>query len=548
VVNRVGKVSWHPQLHQNGIAIRHGKTYTLTLRARSDAARTLGINCMMAHAPYQRLGLNTQVSLSSQWQEVHLTFVADRDDQNARVTFTSFKPGTYDLSDVSLRPGGIVGLQPGQRLEDHSVPALERDNMRMTITARKDFVDFLWDTERDYWWGMKRFLKDELDVQSLVSGTQLSYSPVHIQAGLDYIDAHSYWNHPSFPGRPWDRRNWFVRNRALVNHPGGTLASLAGRRVQDMPYTVSEYNHPAPNSYAAEGFPMMSAFGAFQSWDGIFSFTYSHDTDFTPREIRSYFDIKGDPSRLVHMPACAAMFLRGDISPARESVLVPLSAEAEREKLHATMDAWTLTADHLGTDSRHALVHRLALDTKGAQHGDLTPLDADANKYASDSGELVWDVSEKGAGTFVVDTARSKLFTGFVRDRSFQLGGVSLRIGRTRLDWATVSMTLIEGRHFNAPGRMLIAATGWMQNTGMQLQRLGDDRITLSNQWGAAPILCEGVPAEISLPVGNRRVSLYPLDESGNRRDAAAVQTDGDAALVRLAPEHKTLWYEVVVE
>ena len=43
---------------------------------------------------------------------------------------------------------------------------------------------------------MYRFLKDELGVRSLVSGTQLGYSPVGIQAGLDYIDAHAYWNHP----------------------------------------------------------------------------------------------------------------------------------------------------------------------------------------------------------------------------------------------------------------------------------------------------------------------------------------------------------------
>ena len=25
-----------------------------------------------------------------------------------------------------------------------------------------------------------------------------------------------------------------------------------------------------------------------------------------------YFDVKGDPVKLVHMPACAALFLRGD--------------------------------------------------------------------------------------------------------------------------------------------------------------------------------------------------------------------------------------------
>jgi glycosidase len=63
-------------------------------------------------------------------------------------------------------------------------------------------------------------------------------------------------------------------NIALVNTPGGTLTGLAARRVAGKPYTVSEYNHPAPNQYVAEGFPMIAAFGAFQGWDGVFSFDY----------------------------------------------------------------------------------------------------------------------------------------------------------------------------------------------------------------------------------------------------------------------------------
>ena len=49
-------------------------------------------------------------------------------------------------------------------------------------------------------------------MRPLVAGTQIGYSPAHVQAGLDYVDAHSYWQHPAFPGRPWDSRDWYVRN------------------------------------------------------------------------------------------------------------------------------------------------------------------------------------------------------------------------------------------------------------------------------------------------------------------------------------------------
>ena len=548
VVTRQGEFPWRPQLTQAGFSLKKGTPYTLTCFLRSDQKRQIGVNCMMAHDPWQRLGLSADLGVGPEWTSHRRTFVAEQDDDNARITLTGLKPGLYELAEVSLRPGGIVGLAGDQRIEDDGVPVLRRGELGLTEEARNDFIDFLWDTERDYWWGMHRFLEDELGVRSLVSGTQLSYSPVYVQAGLDYIDAHSYWNHPSFPNRPWDRRDWFVRNVALVNSPGGTLASLAARRVDGMAYTVSEYNHPEPNVYSAEGFPMIAAFGAFQAWDGIFPFTYSHDTQFEPRQITGFFDVKGVTPRIAHMAACAALFLRGDAAVAKDSVFVPLSREAEKKKLHETLSPWRLTAGDFGVDPQMALLHRVALKI-----GDDLPaaigmaLKDNTATYVSDTAQLRWDVSREGAGYFTADTPHTKLFTGFVAGRTFELGDVTLRIGKTRLDWATVSMVAVDGEGFDKPGRILIAATGWAQNRGAELEDLGGDRVTLRDQWGSEPVLCEGIPAEIRLPATADRVRFYPLDESGNRRAAVrCTESDGKTVLT-LDPRHHTVWYEAMI-
>jgi hypothetical protein len=423
--------------------------------------------------------------------------------------------------------------------------------MSFTQAARHDWIDFLWETERDYWWGMYRFLKDDLQVQSLVSGTQLGWSPVSIQARLDYIDAHSYWQHPAFPGRPWDPANWYVRNVALVNSPGGTLAGLAARRVAGLPYTVSEYNHPAPNTYAAEGFPMFAAMAAFQSWDGIYSFAYCHNADFEPRLVSSYFDIKAETAKLAHLPACAALFLRGDVAPARQTLLAPLTLEDELQKLRASGSARDLTTGTFGLDPQVALVHGIALqpqregqDRKASKVPSTKA--AGATAFVSDTGELRWDVTVPNGGYFTADTPRAKLFTGFIRGRTFQLGNVSLKFGSTRADWATVSLVCIDGQGFDQPGRILVAATGWMQNRDAELQDLGGDRVTLGRQWGKEPVLCEGVSVEILVPVAANRVRLYPLDESGNRRDSVASPAAVKAVL-KLVPEHKTVWYEAEI-
>jgi hypothetical protein len=224
-----------------------------------------------------------------------------------------------------------------------------------------------------------------------------------------------------------------------------------------------------------------------------------------------------------------------------------LSLEHERRKLHETSDAWSLTSDQFGLDSKLALQHGIALDTTGTASPPPDPLEA-RSSYTSDTRELRWDVSSPEAGYFVVNTPRTKLFTGFVRGREFELGDVKLKIGATRLDWATVSLTCIDGRGFQAPGHILIAATGWIQNSGAELQDLGQRRVTLSNQWGQEPVLCEGIPARIELPIGRDRVQFFPLDEAGNRRDAVAVSGSANRAQIELTPKHKTIWYEVTVK
>jgi len=551
VVKRQGEVSWHPQLIQAGFAVREDHPYTLAFHARSDAKRKIHINCMMAHEPWERLGFESSVSLGPQWQRYRFTFVADRDDQQARISISNLAPGTYEFAGFSLRPGGVVGVEPDQTLELDTVPVLRHGEMNLTEVARRDFVDFLWNTEAKYWGGMHRFLKDDLKVKPLVAGTQMGYSPAHLQSRLDYVDAHSYWHHPAFPGRPWDSQDWYVQNEALVNHPAGTLGELAATRVAARAYTVSEYNHPQPISYAAEGFPMIAAFGAFQGWSGIYSFAYCHNTNFEPQKIESFFDIKSDTAKMAHMPACAALFLRGDVREAKKLVTVPLSREAERRKLRQTRSAWTLNAGQLGLDPQWSLVHRMALDLSAAGEDaeeKRFPKVADkTDVFQSDTGQLRWDVSEKNAGYFTADAPRTKLFTGFVRGRTFELGDVKLRIGKTRMDWATVSMVVLDGEGFDKSGRILIAATGWEQNTGAKLEELGGNRVTLRNRWGREPVLCEGVPAEITLPVEPEKVKFYPLDESGNRRAAVSVSgTDGKAVL-HLGPEHKTVWYEVEI-
>src|SRR3546814_13308577 len=89
-----------------------------------------------------------------------------------------------------------------------------------TSVAKGDFIRFLYDTEAKYWNTMYDFLRNELNVKSLISGGQLGFTPPTIQSQIDFVDNHAYWRHPG----PVNE-NWRIKNADMVN----SLGALRGQ-------------------------------------------------------------------------------------------------------------------------------------------------------------------------------------------------------------------------------------------------------------------------------------------------------------------------------
>ena len=83
----------------------------------------------------------------------------------------------------------------------------------------------------------------------------------------------------------------------MVNDPShSVVADLSRTAVAGKPYTVSEINFPFPNEYAAEGIPILSAYAAFQDWDGIFWYQFgSVGLANWKAEHSSHLDMRCDP-------------------------------------------------------------------------------------------------------------------------------------------------------------------------------------------------------------------------------------------------------------
>ncbi|HEV3121719.1 MAG TPA: hypothetical protein VGY53_07445, partial [Isosphaeraceae bacterium] len=459
-------------------------------------------------------------------------------EPRGRITFTNLaeQTGSVWLADVSLKPGGMIGLRANEvagrvgiftKTEFYSRP----------VPAQRDWIHFLWDTEDRYWSGMSRFLKDELKVRSLVVGTQMGWSPFPIQAKLDVIDSHSYWQHPRFPGRAWDMDNWSVQNISMAGAPdGGTLPHLALARVAGKPFICTEYNHPAPNTFSSEAFLLLSAYAAMQDWDGIFAFAYSHrGGEWDTQKITSFFDIDQHPAKMVTLPAAAAMFVRGDLPTPAARLRATVSQDAALERVRQAGPY--LGADAFGIERLAALraAVELGLDGAPALH---------EMKQTAAAPAWVWGAGGKRVVT--VDTARSKALIGSIDPADkFALGDVEIDHVTSRQGWAALSLTAIDGTSFRSPGHVLLTATGDVENTGMKWKNA--EKTSVGSDWGKAPTLVEGITARIALPGAARGTTAWSLDERGQRKRAMPVGEAGGRALLELGPKYQTLWYEIEV-
>lgn len=575
-VTRLGRERWHVQFNYPGLRVGEGESYLVKFMARADRRATVYVSLMQAHEPWKPVSNRVEVELGPEWKNytIALTAAYDEDDARLDVTNLGALKTTYEFAHFSMRPFEGYALRRGESLEEGTVPIFElRDYGLRTERARRDWVEFLYGLERRYFEEMYRYLKGELGVKALIIGTIVGCSTPNIMAELDAVDTHAYWQHPVFPGRPWDPANWYVLNKPMVNNPlSSTVQWLAAKRVYGKPHMVTEYNHPAPNMYDLETAFFLAAYGALQDWDGILLFAYGGGT-WDSRMIRGYFDIDQHPTKMASLIAAHNIFVRGDVEPARELAVARLSAEEEIELIvRGRASAWDLpSALHLGVDAAVPLVHRLALVVDGGRvpRGALDATElriGPGGVYSSDNGQVVWNRSRENRGVLIINTSRTVAAVGFIGNRSYNFGAVEMDVGGTLLGgFAAVVLTSMDGRDIRDSGRMILLVLGYAGNEGMTLRDYATGRpiaevgpnidgaeeffgkLTCSGSWGHPPTLVEGVNIAVKLRAGGR-VEVWALDNTGSPRERVPVDSRDGYAVFTTSPEYETIWYEVRVE
>lgn len=532
-IDRHDQTNWHLQFKQSGHALKAGQYYTLSFDARAHEPRSLGCNVGQAHEPWANLGLSRSVDLGRTWSAFKLGFVAKADDDNARISFAfgNDRPA-FSLDNIQLRPGGQIALDSSESLRQGTI-SLFRDNE--SRARMLDRMMFLAQAEKAYFDGMYRTIKKDLDCQALVTGT-IVFGPLGLygQSDMDFVDAHAYWQHPSFPGRPWDAGNWLIKQKPMTDYPQeATLFSLAAKRLKGKPFTVSEYNHPAPMDSQAACVPMLASFGAAQDWDGLWFYTYSHSGDDWGREhLHSYFDIDTNPAKWGFVRSGTAMFRAGGLGRLSHVACIPLTEKAtpllaqlaERHERHGS-NLFAALASVYSSGRSNLLKTQLTCSLQGAVTIQPIP---------ESSPELTWFV-EEGKGLYAAAGKGAAVVVGHARYFDLGTGG---RIRLAGPEFVSLTITSLDDRPLQESDKILITACGRCENTGMVFSK---ERRTVGRQWGRAPVLIEPVTGTVIL--SDDEWEGWSLNPNGKRKQKTSVVTQQGQTRLALSAAHETMWY-----
>ena len=499
-----------------------GQVYTLSFWARASQPRPVLVDVSNAGPDdWNPVGLHETLLLGPEWQLVHRVFRASKTiPGTTRICFKFGGNNTpFSLAGVTLRQGGDWIVVPtGQTLEARSI---EIPVVGWSEPAQRDAVRFMAETEEAFIREMIEFLKKDLKVRVPITASQISYHPPKVVAATcDYADIHAYWQHPSFPRKPWDAVDWNIKNTPMERAPEtDALLSRAPWRLLDRPYTMSEWNIPDPNDYAASVVPFAAMVAALQDWDGIYFFQYhgGGDGGWNTDKMLRFFSFNGQPAKLALFTTCANLYLRGDLAPLSE-----VAAGTLDKKLPATL----------------GLTYRIGMDPKATRASSLTA--PTGKRLATPDQRVVWDASDTDRAHVAVNTPATRTLWGLVGGRSFDLGGVKLAVGPVERDYAAIVLTTMDGKPIETTKRALLAAVGSATNRGM---KWNETRTSVGKDWGTGPTEVNGIATEITLPHGGARV--FALDGRGQRLGEVKPEDGATASRFKLGAAYRTLWYEL---
>jgi hypothetical protein len=565
-------------LKQVGFSTTAGTPYLAEVEMRSDLAA--GASCSVYWdvkedvSPW-RTSSSKSASLTASWQRFTMSFspsLAMSGIGRFGLSVENCSTPVY-VRNAALRTGGRRGLAADESLEAADIALVASADASTTQPRLDDYLAFLAACDRSYLERMRDAVRSAVGPLTPIAGTQMGFSGLSAldsHATLDYYDEHFYVDHYNFPNVSWDGRDWRIRDQSSLGSGLSAFLNVATARVRGRPYTVSEFNQPWPNRYAAEIDPTLAAFASFQDWDALVHFAYSHGRGWDDN-VPNGFNLNGDWAKWAAFGQSAWLFRTAAVTAAPECVGLPASPALRlrytREKRYGGFAAFYGALG--GYQPLNAFVNPVCLDP--AADGPLpTGLTAKpAGPVVASTGELAYDpsgrrfvVAAPGVSGVFGWLSGDRVWAGAIDvERPDPAGFVSLLL--TPLDGLPIDSSrhlllsnpsyALRTQPASAPARPQFIvnypqAADWFT---LEPDRAGKPSGDLNG--GQGPTWMAAAETVVWFRTAGSSVTVYPLDGQGARLaplpPAAVQRTDQGYRLSLAAGDQPwSVWYEIVVE
>jgi len=550
--NRLPQYSWDMGVRFKIDNPGNGKHCSIRFKIRSLTPKKVRFYARMEQPPYQHIGLEKELSLTPEWQDVSVSEVLKGSEYNRDkhtvigVLEYGAEQGDIEFRDLVMKAGNQNLLKPDDNFETGiHVPAVSEG------PADRDFREFTVNTQIATVKELKEHLRT-IGVKVPIINTQTPYGGVSGQWAThvtdDYCDTHDYFQHPNFSGLKIT-----TQNSAIVGDPfGGTLPMSAILREQGKPFVFSESSTPNHNDHGADMLPLNSIFLSIQDIDALTTHSYAHCTNKYDENIgMDAFMIAGRANVVVHYPFASLLFRQRRMPMARatSTLVAPTFDMLDNSALDYSTQhllAYRTTGSHLGSySSRFFFVFDENCKAPYWQGAKAIPRKTEAGAVASEDGSFLLYQKAKPGPYATLNLPDAKMLTGHVGGSSFTVGDVRFDIAarpwpdKNLPAFSCTTLISLDGKPISESKKMLLASSGM---TEAQNLKLSEDRKTVdakaSNSWGDSPNVSETVAFDVTLPGAPYKLTV--LDGAGMRKGEPRNSVNGK---VRITHEDRSLWF-----
>ncbi|HEY3839179.1 MAG TPA: hypothetical protein VGL72_21540 [Bryobacteraceae bacterium] len=561
---------------QAGFTIDKSRAYVAEVELRADlpdhVTRNIHWDLKRDVSPWDQVA-NKNIAVGSQWKRFRLAVQVPSAafDHVGRFGLELQELGagvTLQVRNASLRQAGTRGLNAGESLEAGNV-ALMGDDVA-TRQRLDDYCLFLASIDRQYLQRMLAAVRETAGPVVPVAGTQIRYGGLmnlETHDDLSFQDNHFYIDHYNFPNQQWDTRDWRQKNTSAIATGLAELAGMAIERQGGRPYTVSEFNMPWPNQQANEIDVVTAALGAFQDWDSIMHFAYSHSADWST-DVPNNFNINGDWSKDVLLAQAAWLFRSGAIEAGNTPLDVPVSRDLRLRALREKQNWNTarVLAEASGIDLADVFVRRVRMVKDGTTA--KAPAKPEA-PYQADTKELTYDPERR---LFLIHAPEAAGVFGYPGEQPVITGPLELKLAASARGYASILLTSLDGHALTSSRHLLLSTPGYITRSQTGSNPPVPQKIVnypgTTNWWtlepdpgsnrpsgdlnrGVGPVWMERVESTIRFTTVAGNLRVYPLSGTGARL-APLTPKDVEQAkagfILHLQREGQELspWFEIV--